>query len=173
MCRAEAWQPLCCELLCNPACVQPLRLSEFHMGISLSSAARLVEAVPSFIEWLWPHAVTPKQKARGPRAATGAHSRGRSVRSLPSSKQFASHAAPQVPNGAIGSMAPIAAMAAMAAMAPVTLSQRPLRVLRVFDGQPTGTGSGRMVISGRMADVCAELDRLAEVEAAYLAATRQ
>jgi hypothetical protein len=43
---------------------------------------------------------------------------------------------------------------------------RPLRVLRVLDdGQPRA-GAGRMVISGRMADVCAELDRLAALEAA-------
>jgi hypothetical protein len=41
--------------------------------------------------------------------------------------------------------------------------QRPLRVLRVMDAQPSGTG--RMRISGRMADVCAELDRLAALEA--------
>jgi hypothetical protein len=36
----------------------------------------------------------------------------------------------------------------------------PLRVLRVVDGTPRQC-AGRMVISGRMADVCAELDRLA------------
>ena len=41
---------------------------------------------------------------------------------------------------------------------------RPLRVLRVADGSPSG--AGRMVISGRMADVCAELDRLAALESA-------
>lgn len=35
----------------------------------------------------------------------------------------------------------------------------PLRVIRVKDGSPQM--AGRMVISGRMADVCAELDRLA------------
>ena len=35
----------------------------------------------------------------------------------------------------------------------------PLRVIRVKDGNPQM--AGRMVISGRMADVCAELDRLA------------
>ena len=35
----------------------------------------------------------------------------------------------------------------------------PLRVIRVKDGNPQL--AGRMVISGRMADVCAELDRLA------------
>ncbi|NML45664.1 hypothetical protein HHL11_18090 [Ramlibacter sp. G-1-2-2] len=40
---------------------------------------------------------------------------------------------------------------------------KPLRVVRVLDA---GTGSGRLVISGRMADVCAELDRLAAQEAA-------
>ncbi len=35
----------------------------------------------------------------------------------------------------------------------------PLRVIRVKDANPQM--AGRMVISGRMADVCAELDRLA------------
>ena len=45
------------------------------------------------------------------------------------------------------------------------VSQRPLRVLRVVDSQGRASG-GRMVISGRMADVCAELDRLAGKEAA-------
>ena len=40
-----------------------------------------------------------------------------------------------------------------------------LRVLRVCDTQQPGD-AGRLVISGRMADVCAELDRLAAREAA-------
>ena len=45
----------------------------------------------------------------------------------------------------------------------------PLRVVRVVDAESTGLPSvGRMRISGRMADVCAELDRLAEREAALL-----
>ena len=44
-------------------------------------------------------------------------------------------------------------------------TQRTLRVVRVVDGQGRASG-GRMVISGRMADVCAELDRLAGKEAA-------
>ncbi|MEJ8848115.1 hypothetical protein [Variovorax rhizosphaerae] len=43
---------------------------------------------------------------------------------------------------------------------------RPLRVVRVLDAQHTPNGAGRVVISGRMADVCAELDRLAALEAA-------
>jgi hypothetical protein len=42
----------------------------------------------------------------------------------------------------------------------------PLRVLRVLEkGQPRSC-AGRLVISGRMADVCAELDRLVAREAA-------
>lgn len=48
----------------------------------------------------------------------------------------------------------------------VAVPSRPLRVLRVVDGPKPAAGAGRMVISGRMADVCAELDRLAELEAA-------
>jgi hypothetical protein len=44
--------------------------------------------------------------------------------------------------------------------------RRPLRVVRVLEsGQPL-SHVGRMVISGHMADVCAELDRLAAREAA-------
>jgi hypothetical protein len=40
----------------------------------------------------------------------------------------------------------------------------PLRVARVMEAQHNRSEAGRMVISGRMADVCAELDRLAELE---------
>ena len=40
----------------------------------------------------------------------------------------------------------------------------PLRIARVMEAQHNRANAGRMVISGRMADVCAELDRLAELE---------
>lgn len=45
--------------------------------------------------------------------------------------------------------------------------RRPVRVVRVIEAsQPPAAGAGRMLISGRMSDVCAELDRLAALEAA-------
>jgi hypothetical protein len=47
-----------------------------------------------------------------------------------------------------------------------TALRRPLKVLRVVDACHSPNSAGRMVISGRMADVCAELDRLAALEAA-------
>lgn len=50
-------------------------------------------------------------------------------------------------------------------VAPHPAAAPPLRVLRVFDPQQPRAAAGRMVISGRMADVCAELDRLAAAEA--------
>ncbi|WP_431131699.1 hypothetical protein [Variovorax paradoxus] len=57
---------------------------------------------------------------------------------------------------------PHGAVAPNAAPAP----SRPLRVIRVVDGpQGEKRSTNRMVISGRMADVCAELDRLAALEA--------
>lgn len=43
---------------------------------------------------------------------------------------------------------------------------RPLRVVRLMEAGQAPAQVGRMVISGRMADVCAELDRLAACEAA-------
>ena len=45
-----------------------------------------------------------------------------------------------------------------------TAAPRPLRVVRVLDGVQGNRAFGRMVISGRLADVCAELDRLAAME---------
>jgi hypothetical protein len=45
---------------------------------------------------------------------------------------------------------------------PLLVSHAHLKVVVVRDGQPSQDAQGlRMVISGRMADVCAELDRLA------------
>jgi hypothetical protein len=44
--------------------------------------------------------------------------------------------------------------------------RRPLRVIRVLDAPQKSAGAGRMLISGCMADVCAELERLAALEAA-------
>jgi hypothetical protein len=41
----------------------------------------------------------------------------------------------------------------------------PLRVVRVVEPSAPRSVAGRMVISGRLADVCAELDRLAAMEA--------
>jgi len=43
-------------------------------------------------------------------------------------------------------------------------THRPLRVLHVMEPGQTSSHIGRLVISGRMADVCAELDRLAAFE---------
>jgi len=56
----------------------------------------------------------------------------------------------------------------MAAVAGASRARPPrrLRVVRVFEGSPAAAGAGRMVISGRMADVCAELERLAALETA-------
>ena len=45
----------------------------------------------------------------------------------------------------------------------ITQRSRPVRVLQVMDAGPSH--GGRLRISGRMADVCAELDRLAAREA--------
>lgn len=51
------------------------------------------------------------------------------------------------------------------APAPAQPAVHALRVVRVVDAGQARGGAGRMVISGRMADVCAELERLADREA--------
>jgi hypothetical protein len=49
-------------------------------------------------------------------------------------------------------------------------SPRRLKVVRELEAGASPSCAGRMVISGRMADVCAELDRMAQREAAIHAA---
>jgi len=44
--------------------------------------------------------------------------------------------------------------------------RRPLRVVRVVDADQTRSNMGRIVISGCIADVCAELDRMLQKESA-------
>ncbi|HWI81468.1 hypothetical protein [Ramlibacter sp.] len=58
------------------------------------------------------------------------------------------------------------ATTSMPAVAPAVAPVRSLRVVRVVEASPAAASAGRMVISGRMADVCAELERLAALEAA-------
>ncbi|MBA2675154.1 hypothetical protein [Ramlibacter sp.] len=74
----------------------------------------------------------------------------------------ARHARQQARETASGCQQP-RAMPAVPAAVP---RARPLRVVRVFEGPQPRAAAGRMVISGRLADVCAELDRMAAVEAA-------
>lgn len=108
------------------------------MGIALLSAARLVESVPVWFQRFWPES--------SPAAGSSAH---------------------QVRKPRLGGTAHANANSETVAVP----NRRPLRVLRVVDAQhagvgtSAGVGAGRMVISGRMADVCAELDRLAAAEA--------
>lgn len=59
---------------------------------------------------------------------------------------------------------PGACHAAQPAFAPRP-ALKPLRVVRVLEPAAPRSTAGRMVISGRLADVCAELERLAALEA--------
>jgi hypothetical protein len=50
-------------------------------------------------------------------------------------------------------------------MPPLSLvAKKPLRVSRILEAQAGKHTTGRMVISGSMKDVCAELDRLVMLE---------
>ena len=46
-----------------------------------------------------------------------------------------------------------------------------LRVVRIVETDQASVSSGRILMCGRMADVCAELDRMVDREAALLART--
>jgi hypothetical protein len=59
---------------------------------------------------------------------------------------------------------PCVAVRVPVAQRPAMVAAKPLRVLRVVEPTAPRAVAGRMVISGRLADVCAELDRLAALE---------
>ncbi|QDL37740.1 hypothetical protein EUB48_11015 [Rhodoferax sediminis] len=111
------------------------------MGLALFTASRLFAPLHNAINWLMP----------GIPRNTWAH-------------QPAADARPY--QGAISSIAAHAHVTrASGRNHSNTGTHRPLRVLRVVDASAAPASAGRMVISGRMADVCAELERLAAGEA--------
>jgi hypothetical protein len=59
------------------------------------------------------------------------------------------------------------------ARADTAAGNRPLRVIRTVDAQQPRRLPAKVVISGRMADVCAELERLAALEATETALHRR
>jgi hypothetical protein len=109
------------------------------MGIALFTAASLLAPVQKLLR----AGMAATARRFAPAAATTVHS---------------FH--PPLVTRAIGPW-PVQACATAAARDAV---RRPLRVVRVVDGLQGTRGTGRMVISGRMADVCAELDRLVACE---------
>lgn len=140
------------------------------MGIALFSAAKLVESLQGVIGWLVPREQgsvsannTPPEVWHRP-----ARSRGRGGHAVPYAGYMApggiatTHAA-HATGHASAPLLPCATTTRQVARSGRT--QRPLRVVRVVDASVSSTLVGRMVISGRMADVCAELDRLAALEA--------
>jgi hypothetical protein len=60
------------------------------------------------------------------------------------------------------------ALSAQPCASSCAVTRRPVRVLQVMETGQSSAQVGRMRISGRMADVCAELDRLAAHEAGLL-----
>ena len=68
-----------------------------------------------------------------------------------------------LPPQALRSMAP-----RMALPASKSVTHKPLRVTRIVDDTTPRNAAGRMVISGNMREVCAELDRLVALESAAL-----
>ncbi len=134
------------------------------MGIAIFAAARMAQAVPAWIDLHWP------QRSR---AAGALHRRPAAQPASPPASHAAPHAAPNqaahIAHQWLSRLTRLARHAARPATEPGpqrNFGTRPLRVLRVVEPHQSSGAAGRMVISGRMADVCAELDRLAAAEAA-------
>lgn len=78
------------------------------------------------------------------------------------------------PAGSVGLALPRQGSAKSITSAPVSKARcpqpsaasRPLRVMRWVDQESAASCAGRMVMSGRFDDVCAELDRLVALESA-------
>jgi hypothetical protein len=116
------------------------------MGIALFTVSGLFSPFQALMSWLAPNA-SARPAAR--HCALGRSPQPDMARGL---TQGTAHA-----------FAPPRSMLRSHAIGP---QRRPLRVLRLVENNAAPAAAGRMRISGRMADVCAELDRLAAKEAA-------
>jgi hypothetical protein len=124
--------------------IQHTLLWEFHMGIASFSPTNLMDSVHGLLGWIT--------------SGSGKHHHGHTPPALRSSPA----------RGMVLRNGYAESTAAHSTFAPSPRPpSRPLRVLRVMEAPPlNNTSAGRIRISGRMADVCAELDRLAALEAA-------
>lgn len=130
------------------------------MGIAMLAAARLVQVVP-----VWVDGLRPRMAADRP----GHRSGSRLARAGREQAQAGWHGMARLADDLLARLVsrrdpdttPLHGRTAHAPARPL-----PLRVLRVLEPQQPRAAAGRMVISGRMADVCAELDRLAAAEVA-------
>lgn len=109
-----------------------------HMGLALFTASGLLAPVCSAIARLMPHS------SAHARHITASETNRNTINSI------ASFSCPARANPRNHSN---------------TGARRPVRVLRLVDASLPAAGVGRMVISGTMADVCAELDRMVAAEA--------
>jgi hypothetical protein len=122
----------------------PLESKESHMGIAIFSSGGLLAPFQSLMHWLAPRPAVAVRT--GPGRQVSSHTRPAFLR--------ATQPYPRTPRPGIPAQCRQAA--------------RPLRVFRVSTEQQSPATGARMAISGTMADVCAELDRLAAMEAAAL-----
>ena len=145
------------------------------MGIVLFSATTLFGGLQGVIGWLG----TSGQPSTGPRTASTSEAvdhpaaprvwhRPRRAPLRPQAQYGQTGVAVARAGSALPNTLPRGLHAGMAVdKGRPARAARPLRVVRVLDAVASQSSSaGRMVISGRMADVCAELDRLAALEAA-------
>lgn len=114
------------------------------MGIALFSASTLLESLHGVMRWFAPRA----------HHAPARHTPEAWQRPVYANLRGTHHQ----PSHATASSTSCAALPRQMARV------RPLRVVRVLEAPQSSAFAGRMVISGRMADVCAELDRLAALE---------
>lgn len=127
------------------------------MAIALPILVHLFAPLQGAVEWL----------AGGGPAGDAADAQGSTQdQSLTTSPEAAPSGAARVRSRVHARATPVG-KAARAWAGPTRAPERPLRVVRVLEGRHPRSSAGRMVISGRMADVCAELDRLAALEAPF------
>lgn len=126
----------------NPSLPLSRHLPSPSLGV-LASRGSWLAPVHALAAWLMPARSRPPVTRRAP--GSGSPSLAGALPGLPAIKTTCHRPAP----------APCKAM---------TVSR--LKIVREFDAAMSPSSAGRMMISGRMADVCAELDRLAQQESA-------
>ena len=152
-------RPFCCSCAFKPF-FQAVSSGHFQMSTAFFATPGILASLHGLFRWFTADTVPAKRAARSEmRLPPPWCQRGSNIKRI---ANYSSRPSGNVING----IKHVSGVSSVGGTLPVLTVSPVLRVMRVMEAGQSSASVGRMVISGRMADVCAELDRLAAREAA-------
>lgn len=161
-------RPFCCSCAFKPF-FQAVSSGHFQMSTAFFATPGILASLHGLFRWFTADTVPAKCAARAEmRLPPPWCQRGSDIKRI---ANYSNRPSGNVINGikhvsGASGASGVSGVSSVGGTLPVLTVSPVLRVMRVLEAGQSSASVGRMVISGRMADVCAELDRLAAREAA-------